>query len=272
MIGRLGRRAVPTAIVLFGLLIVRILRNRAEASLQNEAFITGYSLAVVCVFLLLLGVRKRIVTIPLGRMSLWQSTHHYLGLLSVGAYSIHAGFLTTGWLESLLALNFWAIALSGIIGWYVNRTAPRLLRAAGTQILRQDIPEKSRAIALQAIELAIASAGNNNSAALADHYRGHLKPFFETRRSWLYRLFPSGNKRRLLLAELENLDRYLGDDGRVKRREMSRLVQAKDDLDFQRAVQNRVRLWASAHTWVLGSFIVLAIAHIVVAHQFTSAW
>ena len=269
---RLARRSTPSAIVLVGWLLLRSLRNHTEASLQNEAFATGYSLASICVLLLLLGVRKRILTVPLGRMAVWQMTHQYVGLLSVAAYALHASFITTGWLESMLALNFWAIAMSGIIGWYVNRTAPRLLRAAGTQILRQDIPERSRSIAKQAHELALASAGNNNSAALADHYRIHLKPFFESRRSLFYRIFPTGNKRRTLLAELENLDRYLGDEGRKKRTDMSKLVQSKDDLDFQRAVQNRIRLWAAAHTWVLGSFVILAIAHIVAAHQFTIAW
>ncbi len=269
---RFGRRALPSAIVFVAWLLLRSIRIRSAASLQNEAFVTGYSLAAICVLLVLMGVRKRIVSVPMGRMAIWQQTHHYLGLFSVGAYALHAGMIPSGWLESALAINFWAIALSGLVGWYVNHNAPRLLRAAGSQILRQDIPERSKLVATQAYELALVAAGNNNSAALADHYRNCLSLFFSARRSWVYRLSPTGSQRRRLMAELENADRYLGEDGRMQRRQMSSLVQSKDDLDFQGAIQNRIRLWAAAHTWVLGSFLVLAIAHVVVVHGFSSAW
>ena len=269
---RVGRRFIPSATVFVAWLIIRSLRNRSAASLQNEAFITGYSLATICVFLMLLGLRKRVVSVQFGRLATWQQTHHYLGLLSVGAYALHARFLTTGWLESLLAMSFWSIAVSGFIGWYVNRTSPRLLRAVGLQILRQDIPERARRIAMQAHELALASAGKNDSASLADHYRIFLSTFFASRRGLFYRLSPTGSTRRRLLGGLENIDRYLSDEGQVKRREMSLLVQSKDDLDFQSAIQNRVRLWASAHTWLLGCFLVLTVAHVIVVHQFTYSW
>ena len=269
---RIGRRFIPSATVFVAWLILRSLRNRSATSLQNEAFVTGYSLATICVFLLLLGLRKRLVTVQLGRLATWQQTHHYLGLLSVGTYALHARFITSGWLESSLAISFWSIAVSGFIGWYVNRTSPRILRAVGLQILRQDIPVRSRRIAKQAHELAVASAGKNDSASLADHYRIFLSPFFVSRRNLFYRLSPSGSTRRRLLGGLENIDRYLSEGGRIKRREMSLLVQAKDDLDFQSAIQNRVRLWASAHTWLLGCFLVLTTAHIIVVHQFTNSW
>ncbi len=270
--GRVVSRFIPSALVLVAWLVLRNFRNRSVANLQNESFVTGYSLAAICVFLLLFGLRKRVLSVQLGRMAIWQRTHHYLGLLSVGAYALHAGAFTTGWLESMLAVSFWSIAVSGVIGWYVNRTSPRILRAVGFQILRQDIPERAKRLAKQAFELALASAGNNDSAALADHYRNFLSPFFSSRRSLFYRLSPTGNTRRRLLAGLENIDRYLNDDGRTQRLEMSLLVQAKDDLDFQSAIQNRVRFWASAHTWVLGCFLVLTVTHVIVAHQFTYSW
>lgn len=270
--GRIGRRLIPSVTVFVIWLVLRSLRNQSAASLQNEAFATGYSLAAICVFLMLLGVRKRVLSVQLGRLAIWQQTHHYLGLLSVGAYALHAGMLTTGWLESMLAMSFWSIALSGLIGWYVNRRSPRMLRAAGPQILRQDIPERIRLIAKQAFELALASASKNDTAALADHYLTLLSPFFATRRSLIYRLSPTGNTRRRLLAGLENIDRYLSEEGRNQRREMSLLVQDKDDLDFQSAIQNRIRFWASAHTWVLGGFLVLTTAHVIVAHRFASSW
>jgi len=258
--------------VFVALLILKSMRSRSAASLQNEAFVTGYSLATICVLLMLLGARKRVLSPQIGRLAIWQQTHHYLGLLSVGAYALHANVITTGWLESALALSFWSIAITGLVSWYVNRTAPRLLRASGSQILRHDIPVRSRLVAKQAHEIALASAGKNDTAALADHYQVHVSSYFTTHRNWIYRISPTGGKRRRLLSGLENIDRYLSEEGRAQRREMSLLVQAKDDLDFQSAIQNRIRLWASSHAWVLGTFLVLTIAHGILAHQFTSRW
>jgi len=147
-----------------------------------------------------------------------------------------------------------------------------MLRAGGAQILRQDIPEKSKLIAEEANALALTAAGKNDTAALANHYQGSLSSFFSAPRGWIYRMRPSGGKRRKLLDDLENIDRYLGEEGRTQRRAMSVLVRTKDDLDFQSAIQNRIRFWAASHTWVLGSFLVLTIAHVIVAHQFTSSW
>ena len=147
-----------------------------------------------------------------------------------------------------------------------------MLRAAGSQILRQDIPEKSKAIAQEAYSLALTAAGKNDTAALGSHYKGHLSSFFSRPRGWLYRIRPSGGKRRKLLDDLESIDRYLSEEGQTQRKAMSVLVQSKDDLDFQSAIQNRIRFWSAAHTWMLGSFVALTIAHVIVAHQFTSSW
>jgi hypothetical protein len=269
---RLNHRMLPCAIVLLAYLILNRFRSTAAARLGNEAFVTGYSLATIVFFLLLLGIRKRFTSVPWGPVAVWQRVHHYLGIMSVGAYALHAKLMTTGWLESFLAISFWTIALSGLISWYVNRTAPQLLRAAGPQILRHDIPEAKKRVALQAHHLALAAAGQSDSAALSEHYQAALQVYFAKSRSLLFQLSPSGARRRQLLASLENADRYLDENGRSIRQQMSALVQSKDDLDFQSAIQNRIRFWASFHTWILGAFVILTIVHVVVAHQFSASW
>ena len=270
--GRIGRRLVPAGTVISAFLVLRMARDRSAARLWNEAFVTGYSLVAIVLFLMLLSVRKRIISVPIGRLAIWQRTHHYLGMMSLGAYVLHAGVLTTGWLESLLAASFWCIGLSGLVSWYVNRTSPRMLRAAGPQILRQDIAERKRGIGQQAYQLALSAAGNSDTAALAEHYRDVLQNFFGSERTILYRLQPTGSKRRQIMAELENIDRYLNEEGRAMRQQLSLLIGARDDLDFQSAIQNRIRLWAAIHTWLLGGFVVLTMVHVVIAHQFSSSW
>ncbi|MEQ1831298.1 MAG: hypothetical protein ABL921_35455 [Pirellula sp.] len=272
MTAGIGRRLMPLAVVIAAVFLLRNLRDYWAIRLGNEAFVSGYALLLVVIALMLLGVRKRVTTGQLGRVAIWQRTHHYLGVASVGAYAMHADLITSGWLESALAFAFWAIATSGFVSWYVNRTAPKMLRAAGQQVLRQDIATRKKEVAEQAYQLAMAAAGKSETAALADHYRSQLQRFLMERRRLLYRVSPNGTQRRRILGELENLDRYLSEAGRQQRKTMSVLVHTKDDLDFQSAIQNRVRLWASIHAWLLGSFVVLTIAHVVFAHQFSSHW
>jgi hypothetical protein len=265
-------RLIPLAIVLLSLFGLRCLREYASIRFANESFLTGYGLSAVVIALTALGIRKQLPTWALGRAALWQRAHHYLGMASVGMYTLHAKWITTGWLESFLAIAFWCIAISGIISWYVNYSAPKRLRAAGPQILRHDIEFKKKEVSEQAYRIALEAAGKSDSAVLADHYRNQLQRYFAVKRSSLYRIWPSGATRRRLVAELENLDRYLDDGGRNLRRSMSEMVCQKDDLDFQSAIQNRIRFWASAHTWTLGAFLILTIAHVCSAHQFSSHW
>jgi hypothetical protein len=248
------------------------MRDYASVRLVNESFITGYGLFAIVLLLTALGVRKQLPGWSLGSAAVWQRVHHYLGLASMGMYAIHADMITTGWLESLVAIAFWCIAASGLISWYVNRNAPKLLQAAGPQILRQDIEIKKREIAQQAYAIALKAAGKSDSAALADHYRDQLQRFFSVRRSLLYRVWPTGATRRRLLIELDNVDRYLDESGRSLRENLCDMVRAKDDLDFQSAIQMRVRFWANAHTWLLGAFLILTLAHVFSAHQFSTYW
>lgn len=269
---KIGHRIAPMLAVAGTVALLWLIQSRTAARLGNESFATGYSLLAICILLMLLPLRKRLISKPLGRLAIWQRTHHYLGMLSIAVYLMHAGPFTSGGLETALAITFWGIALSGIVGWYVNRTSPRLLRAAGAHVLREDIPIQKKQLCERAYRIALAAAGKSDTASLADHYQSELSEFLFRPRSILYRLFPTGTKRRALLASLESVDRYLSDEGREQRKEMSGLVILKDNLDFQSAIQTRIRLWAYSHTLLIGAFLVFTIAHVLLAHQYSTHW
>jgi hypothetical protein len=220
----------------------------------------------------MLGVRKRLPNLKLGPVAIWQTTHHYLGVFCLIAYCSHAGILASGWLESTLAALFWIILLTGIASWYVNRSSPRLLRAAGQAILRSDIPEAKIAIAEQAYQLALAAAGSSKAFVVADFYQSTLSNFFSSPRSLMYRVFPTGKHRRDLQNQLGELTRYLDEKGIDLQCQMINLVQRKDDLDFQSAIHNRIRFIATIHTVLLGAFIVFTAGHVIVAHLYSSHW
>lgn len=277
---RTGRRRLST-LRRFGKSFVAIvvvsyacigLQSYVTNRLGNTAFATGYTLLAVVVALSMLGVRKRLPNVNWGPVTVWQTTHHYLGLFCLIAYVFHAGIVTNGWLESILAILFWTILLTGFVSWYVNRSSPQLLRAAGLAILRSDIPEAKLAVADSAYQLALTAAGSSNAFVIADFYQAKLSKFFSSPRSLWYRVFPSGRHRRDLQYQLTELTRYLDDHGISMQSQMIDLVKRRDDLDFQSAIHNRIRFFATIHTILLGAFIVFTAVHVLVAHLYSSHW
>jgi hypothetical protein len=268
-IRRLGKSLIAITIASVACLgLQRYVTNR----LGNEAFASGYTLLAVIIALTMLGARKRLPGANLGSVTIWQTTHHYLGIFCLIAYCSHAGILASGWLESTLAALFWTILLTGFVSWYVNRSSPRLLRAAGQAILRSDIPEEIVSVAEQAYQIALSAAGSSKAFVLADFYQSTLSKFFSSSRSLWYRIFPTGKHRRDLQYQLGELTRYLDEKGIDLQGQMINLVQRRDDLDFQSAVHNRIRFFATIHTVLLGAFIVFTAGHVIVAHLYSSHW
>jgi hypothetical protein len=269
---RVNSRTV--AFLTFAIAIVGTIayRNWTISHLGNESFATGYVLLATCVGLISLGIRKRFPLTSLGRVSVWQSAHHYLGSFCLVAYCLHAGVLTTGWFESVLAILFWTILLSGFLSWYVNKKSPKMLRTAGPAVLRSDIPTVKSRVSEQAYQVALQAAGSKGSMAIAEYYRSDLTTYFSKPRSLWYRLLPTGKKKRNLQSGLERLDRYLDETGRELLTRIKSLVLEKDDLDFQSAIQQRVRFCAAFHTVLLGAFVVFSLMHVALAHLYSSHW
>lgn len=264
--------AVRVAILTLSIAAILGYRYWRESQLGNEAFATGYILSAICLALLSLGLRKRVYGVALGPVAIWQRAHHFLGTLCLVAYVLHAGFLTNGWLESLLAILFWCILTSGLVSWYVNKRSPRLLQAAGTAILSSEIPSAKREVMDQAYHIALRAAGNTRWSSIADLYRSRLEAFFQKPRTIWYRISPNGRRRRALLAELHGLARYLDATGIKLQQEMRKCIERRDDLDFQLAIQQRIRFWAAFHSCLMGSFFVVATFHVLIAHFFSSHW
>lgn len=265
-------RVLSLLLVLLTAAVMYLVSRNSDASLGNERFATGYALATICALLSLLPLRKKLVRTKLGSVAMWQATHQYLGCVCLLAYGMHAGFFVNGWLEIWLAITFWFIIATGFLSWYVNRTSPKMIRAAGSHVLREDLPKKKRELAEQAYRIALSAAGKNESAVLADFYRIQLTTFFNRPRSLRFRIFPTASQCRVLTAGLAGLDRYLGQEGKSMRDDLTQLVDAKDRIDFQHAIQVRVRVVSALHSILLSSFVLLCIAHVYLAFQFSSHW
>jgi hypothetical protein len=240
----------------------------SEHSLGRPDFLTGYTLAGVCLLLLLLGIRKRLIALPVGRVAFWAKAHNYIGIFGLATFCFHVRWPILGLMEQVLATLFLVISGSGILGWYLNRTTPKKLLITGKDILYDDIPREQQLLSERAYALAIEVAGKLESATLAEYYSAKLASYFQKPRSFAYALAPSGRVRRNHIDQLAQLDRYLDADGRNARSRMCDLVQSKDDLDFAKAMQQRLRYWVVLHVSFLWLFIFLAAAHVWLAHRF----
>src|SRR5258708_6663679 len=91
--------------------------------LRPAAFISGWVLAALVLFLVLYNARKQFPYFPLLKSSTWLQLHIYAGLLSIVLFLMHACFefgrnwhLPRGSLNLWVALLYVLTASSGILG------------------------------------------------------------------------------------------------------------------------------------------------------------
>ena len=73
-----------------------------------------------------------------------------------------------------------------------------------------------------------------------------------------------------MLTGLKELDRYLETEGRTAAGMLAALVRRRDDLDYQFALQLRLRVWLVVHGVFSIVLLAAAIVHAVVAWRFIS--
>ena len=81
-------------------------------------------------------------------------------------------------------------------------------------------------------------------------------------------IVPSGVRRRRLLNGLKELDRYLENDGKQTAGQFAALVRCRDDLDYQFAIQLRLRLWLVIHSVFSLALLAGAIIHAALVLRF----
>ncbi len=231
------------------------------------AYLTGWGLFAVILFLSVYNGRKKLPFLPLGSSEIWLQLHIYLGLLTGIIFLFHVRFhLPTGWFEGTLAWLYLLVMLSGIFGLIVSRVFPRRLTARGSEVLYEKIPALRHSLRQQ-VE-AIALGGEKPSATLAEFYARRLNAFFAEPRNLLRHLVESRRPLNSLVAELEDLRRYLDETERGALDQMLALVRQKDTLDYHQALQRTLKLWLFVHLPLTGSLLIFSLVHIALVYAF----
>lgn len=240
-------------------------------TLGDESTVSGVVLLVATLSLYLLTLRKRTTSTRLGKVSAWLQFHAYAGVFAGVVFLMHIHWPIRGPFELCLAVCFTFVSVTGIILGILSRLTPVRLAAVKQDITLEQIPHLRFVVARDAHETAISSTKLGEGATLSEYYQHRLLPYFQTSRSGLYHLFPTGAKRRQLLRELKDIDRYLAADGLRHRKMLSAMVQSRDDLDFHYALQTRLRYFYALHCALTWTLLILIGVHIVLVFRFSGA-
>lgn len=263
--GALRRRRIALTCVIAALLVALV--SLQWSGLQNARFTTGYMLLGAVLFLISLHWRKQMPSLPLGKVSHWLQYHIYVGYLTILLFGLHINFRPpTGILDTALFAVFVIVVVGGLYGLYITRTYPRQLRVLPEEAIYEQIPRLQREIVEQARNIVLSAA--HDSSALVDHYKTHLAPFLEQRRGIFYWLYPNSRRRRLLMDQLRELPRFLSEPRRQDCATLQKLLGRKDDLDFQWALQSRLKVWLFVHIGFSYSLLILGLVHGLVMHAF----
>ena len=239
-----------------------------DRSLLHSSFFTGYVLIGSLFLLAAFGMRKRLPMISgIGSAAFWMQMHIYVGFGSFAVFAMHIAFrVPVGMFESILALLYCVVFFSGLYGLWASRTIPRKLTSVGEEVIFERIPAFKRHLARRAQTMVMESC--ENTPVLANFYVHRLSRFFERRRGLAYLLMPTGRTRRQLIAEIEELDRFLAHDDRRISRELAIMVRKKDDLDYHTAMQGRLKMWLFVHIAMTWSLLIFSVVHGVLAHAY----
>lgn len=267
--GRLIRRRLKSCLILLAVILGFVLIITAlNQTLNHGSHVSGYVLFGAIVFLALFNLRKKLPFLPaLGTARMWMQLHIYVGLSTFVMFGMHVSWrIPNGQFEGVLAGLYLFVALSGVYGIYITRVLPKRLTNLPEEIIYERIPVFRKRLATQARELVLSAA--ETSDVLARFYANRLVSFFERPRSFAYVLMPSSKRRRQLVTEINDLDRYLSDGQRKLGKELVTMVEQKDDLDYHRAIQGRLKVWLFGHIAMTYSLLIFSILHGIMAHAF----
>lgn len=259
------RNLLLTLLVVVALMVLISWQNQ---NLVRSNFTSGYVLLGCVFFLAAFNLRKKIACLPaIGSAAFWMQVHIYVGWSTFAIFGLHVAWrIPTGSFELLLAGLFLTVAFSGVYGLYATRVLPKRLTALPDEVIFEQIPWLRRQIADQGRTAVLEVCQSTD--VLARFYANRLADYLERPRGLGYLLIPTGYRRRQMISEIRELDRFLMVDQRSAGEQLAELVKRKDDLDYHQAIQGRLKIWLFVHIGLTYSLLACAILHGVLVHAF----
>jgi len=265
-----NRRRIALVATFMALLVMFAIVWIQEGRLADVSLLTGGTLLTCILLLGLFGMRRRLPILPLGSVSTWTQIHIYMGFFTTGVYWMHVpSLIGNGIFEGTLSIVFLLVTASGFYGLYASRTLPKRLTTVEGHHRFDRVGWHRGQIADHAKHLLEELSVHVGIPVLGSFYTEHLNPFFNSGPSLSYVLIPTGGRRRRLLSGLKDLERHLESEDRGTAGQFAALVRHRDDLDYQFALQLRLRLWVAFHSILTLALVVGGIVHGCMAIRFS---
>jgi hypothetical protein len=237
--------------------------RRIRQALGDPALLTGWLLLATLVGLGAFNARKKLSMIPLGTAAAWLQLHVAGGLFAVALFWLHTRTLwPRGLYEQALACCFYAVSLSGILGWLLQRSLPRRLTSTGIEILYERIPAEIANLHAQAEALVFECTRTTERDTLARHYVESLDWFFRRPRFLRNHLLGGKMARAWQRQQFEAIRQYLDQREAQFLDRLNAIAEYKTDVDFHYAAQTVMKLWLLIHVPLAIATLLLAGWHV----------
>ena len=239
-------------------------------SLGRPAVFTGWCLFILLIVLAAFNARKRLSMLPLGKASTWLRIHIIGGVFALFLLWLHTdAFWPTGLYEQALALLFYLVTLSGVLGYFLQKFYPPLLSASGLEIIYERIPSEIAYTREQAEAIILACTKETASDTLAQHYLETLEWFFRRPRFCLHHAFGSKKAFAWIHRQGTIVRRYLNNEEQKFLDKLLTLAKRKTHIDLHYVAQSIMKGWLLIHLPLSVAMMALAIWHIIIVHIYS---
>ena len=241
----------------------------SSRTLQEPTALIGYFLFGLMIFLGLFNLRKKLSMIPLGKASVWFRMHVFGGILALGLYWLHTGNLwPNGAYEQVLALTFYLVSFTGMVGYILLNQYPSRLTQIGVEVIYERIPAEIAAIREEAEAIILQSTEETGSDTIARHYLETFHWFFARPRHFWSHAFGSRAGPHWVRHEVANLRRYLNEAELQHLERLTSIAYTKTRVDFQYAAQTIMKGWLLIHLPLSVAVMTLATWHFILVHVY----
>ena len=249
--------------------------------------------SAMMLFCLLLGARRRVRTMRLGRAFWWMQGHVWLGLLSYPILLFHAGFHWGGPLTQALMWTFTVVLVSGIVGLVLQQFVPsKMMREVTAETIYEQIDHvlaqlraesKQRVgtaierLEQEAYDVEVAPAGSTalmtqqrpitGAAVLSAFYQEEVAPFLAGRRMpRTGKLARPQTAAAAFAVAREAMPQPLHET----LNDLQAIVDERRQLDRQRRLHHLLHGWLLVHVPLSYALVILGAIHAVYAMRFTT--
>lgn len=261
------RRVTGVVLVVLATVLLTVLTVILDAAFISVRGMHGWILAGMIVFLSCYQLRKRLTMLPLGTSALWLQMHIYIGIATLPIFILHTdGRLPRGPIEIFILACYVIVFLSGVGGLILSRAIPPRLRNRGGEALFERIPGYVREISVRAEK---SVSGTSEKSVIRDLFGSQLRPWFERPCNFWRHVIHSRKHCVLLLEAVRDASRFAGEDEKPLLAELAELIQQKDNLDYQYAMQSILKYWLFLHVPLTWALIVMTVFHASIALMYS---